>query len=209
MKRILIADDHHVVRNGLKHVLADEFSEIEFGEAQDSSEVLQKMKEGIWDIVILDINMPGRNGLDVLCQMKAENNKTPVLVLSMLAEDQIAVRVLKLGAFGYLSKDAPNEELIKAIHQILSGKRYITPSLAEQIAIQLENPLNKAQHEFLSEREYQTLILIARGKTVSHIADELSISTPTVSTYRARILEKMHMKNNADLMNYAFRNNLV
>lgn len=209
MKKFLIADDHQVVRNGLKLVLNDEFSEIQFGEAQNSSEVLKKIPEDQWDILILDINMPGRSGLDVLHQMKIEHTKIPVLVLSLLPEDQMAMRVLRLGASGYISKDASNPELIKAIHCILSGKKYITSSVAEQLAIQLENPSNKPLHEFLSEREYQTLLLIAEGKSSSQIAEILSISTPTVGTYRARMLEKMHMKTNADLINYAIRHHLV
>lgn len=209
MKNILIADDHEVVRNGLKHVFTDEFSPVDFGEAQDSIEVFRKIHEKKWDIIILDINMPGRSGLDVLHQMKNENNKIPILVLSMHAEEQIAIRVLKLGAFGYLSKETSNAELIKAVRQILEGKKYITSSIAEQLAEQLENPSSIPSHEFLSEREFQTLLLIASGKTVSQIAEELSLSAPTVSTFRARILEKMNMKSSAELIAYAIRNHLL
>lgn len=209
MKKILIIDDHQVVRNGLKLALSDEFSEVEFGEGQDAPDALAKIKENKWDIMILDINMPGRGGIDVLLQLKSENNKIPILVLSMHTEEQIAVRVLKLGAFGYLSKEAKNSELLQAVHQILNGKKYIPASLAELLADQLENPSNIALHEFLSGREYETLILIASGKTTSEIAEELSISLPTISTYRARILEKMNMKSNAELMHYAIRHNLV
>lgn len=209
MKKILIVDDHQVVRNGLKLVLADEFSEVEFGEAQNANEVFKKMTENKWDIIILDVNMPGRGGLEVLSQMKSDNNKTPVLVLSMHAEEQLAVRVLKLGAWGYVSKESPNAELIKAILKILSGKKYITTNVAEQLAGQLENPMNGAPHEILSEREFQTLLLMATGKTVSQIAQTLSLSTPTISTFRSRILEKMNMKSNAELITYSIRNNLI
>ena len=209
MKNILIADDHPVVRKGLKDVLLDEFPNAEFGEAQDAEEALRKIKEKKWDILILDINMPGRSGLDVLYQLKDENNKTPVLVLSMHLEEQIAVRILKLGGFGYICKESPETELIKAIHHILGGRKYITPSLAEQLATQLDNDHTKAPHELLSDREYQTLLLIALGKTVSQIAEQLSLGVPTISTYRARILEKMGMKTNADLVSYAIHNKLI
>lgn len=209
MKKILLADDHIVVRRGLKQILADEFSELEFGEASNSIEIFKKIKENKWDIIILDINMPGRNGLEVLSQIKDEKIAVPVLVLSSHPEEQIAIRVLKSGGSGYLSKDSADTELVKAVHHIFGGKKYITPSLAEQLALQIENPLNKAPHELLSDREFQTLLLIASGKQVSQIASELSLSVPTVSTYRSRILEKMSMKTNADLANYAIRNGLV
>lgn len=209
MKKILIADDHEVVRKGLKYVLSDELPKVIFGEASNSSEVFKRLQEDSYDLILLDINMPGRNGLDILKQLKSENNKTPTLVLSMLAEDQIAIRVLKLGGFGYLSKDAPNSELITAVNCILEGKRYITPSLAELLASNIENPVNKNPHEFLSDREFQTLVLMGRGKNVSQIAEELCISINTISTYRARILEKMKLKTSAELISYAIRHNLV
>lgn len=209
MKKILIADDHQIVRKGLKQILSDEFSEIEFGEAINSAEVFQKIKNKKWDILILDINMPGRSGLEVLKQFKDEKINIPVLVLSMHPEEQIAVRTLKLGAWGYIAKDAADTELVKAVQQIFTGRKYITSSVAEQLAMQIENPSDKPPHELLSDREFQTLLLIASGKTVSQIADELSLSVPTVSTYRARILEKMRMKTSAELTNYAIRNNLV
>ena len=209
MKKILICDDHPSIRNGVKLILTHEYSEVEFGEASSASEVLKKIHEKKWDILILDMDMPGRNGLEVLKQLKAESVKTPVLIFSMHPEEQVAIRAIKGGASGYLAKDAADAELAKAIQQILSGRKYITSSLAEQLAAQLENPLNKAPHELLSDREYQTLLLIAKGKTVSKIAKELSLSLPTISTFRARILEKMNLKNSAELANYAIRNNLV
>ena len=153
--------------------------------------------------------MPGRNGLEVLKELKNNNVKIPVLVFSHHAEKQIAIRALKAGAWGYLTKDAAFKELANAINQILSGKKYITPSLAEQLAEQINNPHDKAPHELLSDREYETMLLLAKGKTISEIAKELSLGTPTISTYRSRILEKMGMNSTAEMMNYAIRNNLV
>ena len=209
MKKILIVDDHQVVRKGLKQILTDEYSDVEFGEAENGVDALQKIKTEKWDIVILDINMPGRNGLEVLHQLKDEKIKVPVLVLSMHPEDQVAIRVLKLGARGFIAKDSHDTELMNAIRQILSGRRYISPSVAEQMAAQIINPSNDVPHELLSDREYEILLLFAAGKTVTRIAEELSLSASTISTYRVRILEKMGLKNNAELVNYAIRNNLV
>ncbi len=209
MKKILIADDHSAIRNGVKLILSNEFSEVEFGEAVNAAEVFKEVKGKKWDIIILDMDMPGRNGLEVIKQLKEDKANIPVLMFSMHPEGQIAVRALKAGAAGYLSKDTADTELVKAIHLILSGRKYITPLLAEQLAEQLENPQDKAPHEFLSDREYQTMLLIAKGKTVSQIAEELSLSVATISTYRARILEKTGMKTSAELTSYAIRNNLV
>ena len=209
MKKILICDDHQAIRKGIKYILEAEFSGSEFDEASSANEVLKKINEKKWDILIQDIDMPGRNGFEVLKQLKDDGIKIPVLVFSMHPEEQIAIRAIKLGAAGYLSKDTADEELIKAIRVIMTGKKYITPSLAEQLVMQLENPNNKAPHELLSDREYQTLLLIAKGRNVSQIAEELSLGVPTISTYRARILEKTGMKTNAELATYAIRNNLV
>lgn len=209
MKRILIADDHSAIRNGVKLILSNEFSEVKFGEATSGADVLRKAKEENWDVIILDMDMPGRNGLEVLKQMKDEGLKIPVLMFSMHSETQIAVRALKAGAFGYLSKDTADTDLVTAIQQILSGRKFITPGVAEQLASHLENPLDKAPHELLSDREYQTLLLFAKGKTVSEIAEELSLSVPTISTYRTRILEKTGMKTTAELVSYVHRNGLV
>lgn len=209
MKRILICDDHPTMRNGVRMILSNEYSEVEFGEAASASEVLKKLNEKKWDILILDMDMPGRNGLEVLNEMKRDSIKTPVLVFSMHPEEQIAIRVLKSGASGYLSKDSADTELANAVRQILSGKKYITPSLAEQLVTYVENPYNAPPHELLSDREYQTLLLIANGKTISEVAQELSLAVPTVSTFRARILEKMGMKTSAELTSYAIKNNLV
>jgi len=209
MKKILIADDHPAIRDGVKQILNNQFSEIEFGEASNAAELLRKINEKKWHVLILDMDMPGRNGLEVLKQLKDESSTIPVLMFSMYPEEQIAVRAFKAGASGYLSKDSAGAELSNAIQLILSGRKYITPSLAEQLAMQLQTPENKAPHELLSDREYQTLMLMAKGKTASGIADELSLSIATISTFRARILEKMGMKTNAELMSYAIRNNLV
>lgn len=208
MKKILIADDHHVVRNGLKHVLIDEFPNSEFGEAEDGKEVLKKLKEDKWDVLILDINMPGKSGLDVLQQLKDEQNNCPVLVMSMHSEEQVAVRVLKLGAYSYLSKDAPEDEIVNAVHKLFSGRKYITPNLAQILANQIEDNSTKLPHEILSHREYQILTMIGKGLQVSKIAEELCLGVSTVSTYRARILEKMHLKCNVEIMAYVLENKL-
>jgi len=208
-KKILIADDHPTMRNGVKLILTSAFSDIQFGEAATATEVMKKINEKKWDLLILDIDMPGRNGLEVLKDLKDKKIKIPVLVFSFHPEKQIAIRALKAGAWGYLAKDAAFDELTKAINQILSGRKYITPSLAEQLAEHIDNPLDKLPHELLSDREYETLLLFSKGKTVSEIAKELSLGVPTISTYRARILEKMEMKNTAELVNYAIHNNLV
>lgn len=208
-KRILIADDHSAIRSGVKHIITGEFNQIEFGEATTSAEVINKLRDENWDMLILDIDMSGRNGLEILQQLKAEKNKLPVLVFSMHSEDQIALRALKWGAYGYLSKDSADTELVDAIRRILSGRKYISPNLAELMALQLENPLDKPLHEQLSDREFQTLLLMASGKTVSQIALELSLSIATISTYRSRILAKMGMLNNAQLTRYALEKNLL
>ncbi|HEY1025184.1 MAG TPA: response regulator transcription factor [Sphingobacteriaceae bacterium] len=208
-KRILIADDHSAIRNGIKHILAGSYPSLEFGEATTAFEALQKLKDKHWDLLILDIEVPGRNGLEVLQQIKAERIKTPVLVFSFHREDQIAVRALKAGAAGYLSKDSADTELVNAIHQVLSGNKYISAAVAQQLVARLDNPDDKEPHEILSDREFQTLLLIASGKTVSEISEELSLSVSTISTYRGRILEKMSMRTNAELTSYVIRRNLI
>lgn len=202
-KRILIADDHFAIRAGVRLLLSNEFSNVEFGEATDAREVLEKLAHDRWDLIILDINMPGRNGFDILKQLRDDRNPTPVLVFSMHREELVALRALKAGASGYLSKDAADTELPKAVRQLLAGGKYITMPVAELMASQLQNPGSEAPHELLSDREYQTFLLLASGKTVSQIAEELSLGVSTVSTYRVRILEKMGMKNNAELTHYA------
>lgn len=206
---ILIADDHSAIRIGVRQICANEFPGLRFGEAVNSAEVFQQLKNGPWDILILDIDLPGRNGLDILKQIKAEKMKIPVLMFSFHSEEQIAVRALKLGASGYLSKDAADMELVKAIKRIIDGRKYVSAALSEKLLDLLDESSDKDPHELLSDREYQTLLLIASGKTVSEIADSLCLSKPTVSTYRARILEKMRMKNNAELTTYAITQKLV
>jgi two-component system, NarL family, invasion response regulator UvrY len=205
----LIADDHSAIRVGVKQICMGEFPSVQFGEAVNYSEVFQKLKQMDWDILILDIDLPGRNGLDILKQIKAENYKVPVLMFSFHGEEQIALRALKMGAAGYLSKDAADMELVKAINKIIDGKKYVSQSLSEKLLNMLDESSSKEPHELLSDREYQTMLLIASGKTVSEIADILYLSTPTISTYRARILKKMRLKNNAELTTYAISQKLV
>ncbi len=207
--KILIADDHAVVRQGLKQILADEFKKADFGEAGTGQDALSRVWKDKWDVVILDITMPGRSGLEVLKEIKKSRPKLPVLVLSMHPEDQFAVRVLKAGASGYMTKESAPEELVGAIKKVLGGGRHVSAALAEIMAAYLTINTKKPPHELLSNREYQVMRLISSGKTVSQIGREISLSVRTVSTYRTRILEKMGMKSNAELTHYAFQNQLV
>jgi DNA-binding NarL/FixJ family response regulator len=209
MIKVLIADDHAVVREGLKQILA-ETPDIEVvAEATHGQEVLDKIRSTPVDVVVLDIAMPGRSGLDVLLHLKRERPSLPVLVLSIHPEDQYAVRVLKAGACGYLTKESAPDQLIAAIRKVVVGGKYVSPSLAEKLAFDLEADVDKPLHETLSDREYEVLCQIALGKTVKEIADKLSLSVKTISTYRSRILEKMKMKNNAELTHYVIRQGLV
>lgn len=205
----MITDDHAVVRQGLKLILADHFRKAVFGEACNAQEALDRVWKEKWDVVILDITMPGRNGLEVLKEIKRSRPKLPVLVLSMHPEDQFAVRMLKTGAAGYLTKESAGEELVGAINKVMTGGRYISPSLAERMASYLDIDIHKAPHERLSDREFLILRMIASGKSVGQIAKELSLGVSTVSTYRARILEKMDLKNNSELTHYAVQKGLV
>jgi two-component system, NarL family, invasion response regulator UvrY len=207
--KILIADDHAVVRQGLKQILADEFSRAVFGEAGSAPEAITQIWENEWDIVVLDITMPGRSGLEVLAEIKKSRPRLPVLVLSMHPEDQFAMRVLKSGAAGYMPKESAPEALVGAVKKVLAGGRYVSPALAEQMASYLGTDVQKPPHERLSDREFLVLRLIASGKTVGQIADELALSVKTISTYRARILEKMLMQSNAELTHYAIQSRLV
>ena len=197
------------MRQGLKLILADHFKKAVFGEARNATEALARVWKEKWDVVVLDITMPGRNGLEVLKEIKRSRPQLPVLVLSMHPEDQFAVRLFKAGASGYLTKESAGEELVGAIKKVVTGGRYISPSLAERMASYLAVDFQKAPHERLSDREFLILRMIASGKTVSQIARELSLSVATVSTYRARMLEKMDMKNNAELTRYAVDKALV
>lgn len=205
---ILIADDHAIVRKGLVELLREEFSSAAISEAADSTEVFEKIKSKVWDVILLDISMPGRNGIDLLKQLKLQGIKAPVLILSMHPEEQYAVRAIKAGASGFLNKNSATTELITAIRKVLAGRRYITPLLAEKLADNTLDRPGKDSHQLLSDREMQVFQLIASGKTVSEIADEISLSVNTISTYRSRILEKLTLKNNADIARYALENNL-
>jgi len=207
--RILIADDHNVVRRGLRQVLADEFKKIEFGEANDARQAVAKALQQKWDLMVLDIAMPGRSGLDVLKELKVQCPKLPVLVLSMYPERQYALRAFRSGAAGYLTKASASSELVSAVKKILAGGKYVSATLAEQLAGELADPAHEASHETLSDREFEILCLIASGKTVKEIAVKLTLSANTVSTYRARVLKKMKMETSAELTHYAIANKLT
>ena len=209
MIRILIADDHAILRRGLKEILVRELEGAVCGEAEDARQVLAQVQSEEWDAVILDITMQGRSGVDALRDLKALRPKLPVLVLSMHPEDQYGRRVLKAGASGYMNKESAPEELIKALRKVLAGGRYVSPVLAERLALDLSQDAERPAHEVLSDREFEVLRMIASGRTVSQIAEELHLGVPTVSTYRARILQKMNMTTTAELMHYALRNHLV
>ena len=209
MIKILIADDHTMFREGLKHILAEYPDLVVADEANNGQEVLDKIWKNDYDMVLLDITMPGMTGLEALKQLKNDKPKLPVLILSMHPEEQYAVRVLRAGASGYLTKESAPDELITAIRKISQGRKYITPSLAERLASEFEADSERPLHDILSDREYQVLRMIAAGKTVKHIAKELSLSIKTVSTYRTRIMEKMKMKTNAEVMHYVIKHQLL
>jgi len=209
MIRILIADDHMIVREGIKQIISEIPDMTVADEAHTGHEALNKALTNDYDVVVLDITMPGVNGLDVMKQIKTQKPHLPVLVLSVHPEEQYALRVLKAGASGYLTKESASDELIAAIRKISSGRKYITSSLAEKLAFDLESDTDKPRHESLSDREFQVLCMIASGKTVKEIAEEIFLSVKTISTYRARIQEKMKMKNNAELTYYAVKHGLV
>jgi DNA-binding NarL/FixJ family response regulator len=207
--KVLVADDHAVVREGLKRILTqDEGIEV-VAEAEDGSAALDRAREVDLDVVVLDMSMPGRGGLETLQELKRLWPSLGVLVLSMHPEDQYAVRVLREGADGYLSKESAAEELISALRKIHGGGKYVSPSLAERLAQTVERGFEGPPHEQLSTREFQVMVLIAQGRTVSEIGDELHLSVKTISTYRTRILEKMGMRNNAELMHYAIEEGIV
>jgi|SRR5438128_1555021 len=209
MISVLIADDHTIVRQGLKHILSNDSQLKVVGEATNGEEVLKMLETLKVDGVVLDITMPGKNGLDVLKELKRKYPQLPVLVLSMHPEDQFAIRVLKAGASGYVTKESAPDELIGALRKVCSGGKYVSPQLAEKLAVFIENDKGRALHDQLSDREYQVLLMLALGKTVSEIADELMLSIKTVSTYRTRVLQKMKMGTNAELTRYALQHQLV
>ena len=206
--RILIADDHAVVRTGLKEILAQEFPRAVFGEAGSSAETLEKIRKEPWDVLVLDISMPGRSGLDVLHELKDAHSKLPVLVLSMHSEEEYAVRTLKAGAAGYLTNESAPDELVNAIKKLLAGGKYVSESLAQILVADLEAGDGQAPHDLLSDREFEVMLMIASGKTVTEIGKKLSLSVKTISTYRRRILEKMGLRSNADLTQYAIARDL-
>ena len=209
MIRILIADDHAIVRRGLKQIVSEQADMIVASEAENAREVLDLVRTQKWDVVVLDINMPGRNGLEVLKELKRENPKLPVLILSIHPEEQYGVRVLKAGAAGYLTKDSAPDELVLAIRKVHRGGKYISASLAETLVYELVAKTDGPRHETLSDREYQVMTMIASGKTVGEIGEELSLSVKTISTYRTRVLGKMNMRTNAELTQYAIQNQLL
>ena len=205
---ILVADDHAVVRRGLKQILLDRYPVANIAEADNAQEVLNLVGEQHWDIVVLDISMPGKSGLEVLKELRKLYPKLPVLILSTHPEEQYAIRALKAGAAGYITKEMAPEQLLSAVQKVISGGKYIGQSVAELLAEKFSVAKENVAHETLSDREYQVLCLIASGKTIGHIGRELSLSPNTISTYRARILEKMGMTTNADLTRYVIENGL-
>ncbi|MBA2658439.1 MAG: response regulator transcription factor [Nitrosospira sp.] len=206
---ILIVDDHAIVRQGLKQILLESDSTIFIREADCGSDAIRQVREGQWNVVVLDISLPDRNGIDILKQIKKEYPKIPVLMLSMHEESLYAIRALKAGASGYITKQSAPGELMAAIHQVARGRKYLTATLAEAMADSLGADYERPPHETLSDREYQTLCLIASGKGLTDVAEEMRLSVKTVSVYRARLLEKMKLKNNAELTHYAIKNGLA
>jgi DNA-binding NarL/FixJ family response regulator len=209
MARVIIADDHAMVRAGLRRWLEQDRSIDAIGETASGAETLQQLREGTWDLVVLDINMPDRSGIDILSHIRSSHPGTRVLVISAYPEKQYAVYALRAGAAGYVAKDQAPEEFMRAVHTVLAGRRFVSPALAEILLNTLDEPADRPLHASLSQREFQILCKLAVGRSVSEIAKELCISAKTVSTYRARVLEKMKLETNADLTAYALKNGLV
>jgi len=209
MIKLLVADDHAIVRKGIEQIIAETSDIIVSAEARNGQEVMEKVSKNVYDLVLLDIAMPGRDGLEVLKELKKHKPKLAVLMLSMYPEEQYAIRALRSGASGYLTKESAPDELIAAIRKVSSGGKYISSSLAEKIVHKLGDQSDAPLHEQLSDREYQIFIKLASGNTISEIADELVLSVKTISTYRARLLLKMNMKSNAEITRYAIENKLV
>ncbi|HXI91390.1 MAG TPA: response regulator transcription factor [Blastocatellia bacterium] len=207
--RILIVDDHAVVRDGVKTIVGERFGEVVLGEASTANEALELARKEEWDAVVLDISLGGRSGLEVLKELKHLRPKLPVLILSMHSEAQYARRAFKAGASGYITKESSHAELVAAINKVIEGRRYVSAALAEKLVFDIERGTGGPPHESLSDREFEVMCLIASGKTVTEIAEVLSLSDKTISTYRARILEKMDMKTSAELTHYAIKNKLV
>ena len=209
MIRLLVADDHAVVRRGLRQIVADTPDLRVEGEAATAAEVLSQVGERRWDVVVLDLSLPGGSGLDLLGEVRRKRPDLPVLILTVHSEEQYAVRALRAGAAGYLTKESAPEQLVEAVRKVVRGGRYVSPAVAERLAFSLGPHADRPPHEALSDREFQVLRMLASGRTVSQVAGDLTLSVKTVSTYRARILEKMGMKTNAELTHYAIRNGLV
>ncbi|MEO7166707.1 MAG: response regulator transcription factor [Spartobacteria bacterium] len=207
--KFLLADDHAVVRRGLRELLAEEFPRAIFGEAGTAQETLEQCWQEPWDLIVLDITMPGRTGLEILQDLRTAQPKTPILVQSMHAEDHFAMRVLKNGAAGYITKETLPAELLLAVHKVLAGGRYVSQSLAEKLASFFATDTNRPIHEILSDREFQVLRMIAEGRATKEIAAELSLSIKTISTYRARLLQKLNVRSNSELVQYAMREGLI
>jgi two-component system invasion response regulator UvrY len=208
MKKILIVDDHAILRQGLKQLLKDEFTFVTFGESGTAAEAIEAVQAGDWDLVILDVSMPGRSGFEVLKEIKHLKPKMQILVHSMHNEDEFAIRALRNGASAYISKTESPNEILKAVHKLFAGGKYVSASLAEILAEDISGDLQAPDHETLSNREFSIMLLIAAGKTLTDIGNELSLSPKTVSTYRSRILDKMKFKSNADLIKYVISHNL-
>jgi two-component system, NarL family, invasion response regulator UvrY len=207
--KVLIADDHPVVREGIKQIIQKASDIIVGGEALTGQDVLDKMDQESWDAIILDLNMPGKDGLEVLQSIRHEYPRLPILILSIYPEDQMGIRVLRAGASGFLNKESAPKELLNAIRKICSGGKYISPSLAEKLAYDIEMHTDREPHKLLSNREYQILCLLASGKTIIEIAGILSISDKTVRTYRERLLKKVNLTNDVELTHYAIKHNLI
>lgn len=207
--RVLIADDHAIIRQGLKQILSDTDDLEIAGEADGGIKALQMIRENTYDVVLMDVSMPDRNGIDSLKLIRKENPRLPVLMLSMHPEEQYAIRALRAGAAGYLSKQGAPEQLVTAIRQVASGKKFVSAAVAEELANSIGEDHERPLHEKLSDREYQTLCMIASGKTLTQIGEELNLSVKTISVYRARLLEKMKLRNNAELTHYGLKHGLV
>jgi DNA-binding NarL/FixJ family response regulator len=209
MVRILLVDDHAVVRDGIKRIFDERPGEAIFGEAASAQEALKLIREELWDVVVLDISLGGRNGLEVLKETKKIHPKLPVLILSMHSEEQYARRAFKAGASGYITKSSSRTEIVNSINKVIMGRKYVSPVFAEKLVVDIERGIDGPPHAILSDREFEVMRLIGSGKTVTEIAEMLSLSDRTISTYRARILEKMKMKTNAELIRYVIENKLV
>lgn len=209
MLKLLLVDDHELIRAGLKQVLHASLGDIMVGEAKSAEEAMLLLGKQAWDMAITDLTMPGRSGLDLLMEFKNLRPEMPVLVLSVLSEDEFAVRVLKAGAAGFVHKETSGDELVKAVRKVLAGGKYVSHSLAEKLALQIASPQTEEPHKKLSDREYVVMTMLASGVTLTHIGKILSLSIKTISTYRSRILQKMHMDSNADLTRYAIKHKLV